>query len=192
MLRKLYTWTLSFAQSPYAPWILALVAFAESSFFPIPPEVLLLPMIIAMPARAFLYAAVCTIASVAGGIAGYYIGAAVYETIALPILEFYHAADAFESFAQRYNEQGHWAVLFGGLSPFPYKIITIASGATGLNFGAFVLWSLIARGVRYFLIALLLWKFGDPIRTFIERYLGWVFAAFLLLFLGGFYMLKFL
>ena len=192
MLRKLYTWTLSFAQSPYALWILALVAFAESSFFPIPPEVLLLPMIIAMPARAFLYAAVCTIASVAGGIAGYYIGAAVYETIALPILEFYHAADAFESFAQRYNEQGHWAVLFGGLSPFPYKIITIASGATGLNFGAFVLWSLIARGVRYFLIALLLWKFGDPIRTFIERYLGWVFAAFLLLFLGGFYMLKFL
>ena len=192
MLRKLYNWTLSFAQSPYALWVLALVAFAESSFFPIPPEVLLLPMIIAMPSRAFLYAAVCTIASVAGGIAGYYIGAALYDAIALPILEFYHASEAFESFAQRYNDQGHWAVLFGGLSPFPYKIITIASGATGLNFGAFVMWSLIARAVRYFLIALMLWKFGDPIRQFIERYLGWVFAAFLLLLLGGFYMLKFL
>ena len=192
MLRKLYNWTLSFAQSPYALWALALVAFAESSFFPIPPEVLLLPMIIATPSRAFLYAAVCTLASVAGGIAGYYIGAVLYEAIALPILEFYHAADDFQSFAARYNDQGHWAVLFGGLSPFPYKIITIASGATGLNFGAFVLWSLIARAVRYFLIALLLWKFGDPIRAFIERYLGWVFAAFLLLILGGFYMLKFL
>jgi len=192
MLRRLYDWTLSFAQSDYALMALALVAFAESSFFPIPPEVLLLPMIIARPDRAFFFAIICMIASVSGGALGYAIGAFLYDTVALPILEIYHADQKFADFAGRYNDQGHWAVLFGGLSPFPYKIITIASGATGLNFGAFLLWSVVARTVRYGLIAVLLWKFGDPIRIFIEKYLGWVFAAFLVLLVGGFYMLKFL
>ena len=192
MLRRLYDWTLSFAQSDYAILALVLVAFAESSFFPIPPEVLLLPMIIARPDRAFLLAMVCMVASVTGGALGYGIGAFLYDTVALPILEIYHADEKFAEFAARYNDQGHWAVLFGGLSPFPYKIITIASGATGLNFGAFLLWSVVARTIRYGLIALLLWKFGTPIRIFIEKYLGWVFAAFLILLMGGFYILRFL
>lgn len=192
MLRRLYDWTISFAQSPYALWALALVAFIESSFFPIPPEVLLIPLIIATPHRAFLIALICTLASVAGGAFGYFIGAFLFEQIAQPILDFYHKLDRFDEFAARYNAQGHWAVLFGGLSPFPYKVITITSGATGLNFLAFMVWSLVARAVRYGIIALLLWKFGAPIRDFIERRLGLVFALFLILLIGGFYAVRFL
>ncbi len=192
MIRKLYDWTLSFAQTKYALWILILVAFAESSFFPIPPEVLLIPMIIALPSRAFTYAALCTLASVAGGLLGYYIGAALFQSVALPILEFYHVTDKFDGFADRYNAQGHWAVLIGGLSPFPYKVITITSGATELPLSMFLSWSIIARGVRYFIIALLLWKFGIPIKAFIERYLGLLFGLFLVLLIGGFYLVKFL
>ena len=192
MIRKLYDWTLSFAQTKYALWILILVAFAESSFFPIPPEVLLIPMIIALPSRAFTYAALCTLASVAGGLLGYYIGAALFQSVALPILEFYHVTDKFDGFADRYNAQGHWAVLIGGLSPFPYKVITITSGATELPLSMFLTWSIIARGVRYFIIALLLWKFGIPIKAFIERYLGLLFGLFLVLLIGGFYLVKFL
>ena len=192
MIRKLYDWTLSFAQTKYALWILILVAFAESSFFPIPPEMLLIPMIIALPSRAFTYAALCTLASVAGGLLGYYIGAALFQSVALPILEFYHVTDKFDGFADRYNAQGHWAVLIGGLSPFPYKVITITSGATELPLSMFLSWSIIARGVRYFIIALLLWKFGIPIKAFIERYLGLLFGLFLVLLIGGFYLVKFL
>ncbi len=191
MLRKLYDWTIAFADTRYALLALAIVAFIESSFFPIPPEVLLIPLIVATPHRAWLIAGVCTLASVAGGAFGYYIGAELFDSVAQPILEFYHKADKFDEFAARYNEAGHWAVLFGGLSPFPYKVITITSGATGLNFMAFMTWSLIARAVRYFIIAALLWKFGTPIRNFIERYLGWVFSAFLALLIGGFAMIKY-
>lgn len=192
MLRRLYDWTISLAATPYALWALAIVAFAESSFFPIPPEVLLIPLIIATPHRAFLIAGICTVASVLGGAFGYYIGAELFDSVARPILDFYHKADKFEAFAERYNDNGHWAVLMGGLSPFPYKVITITSGATGLNFGAFMLWSLIARGVRYFIIAALLWKFGAPIRDFIEKRLGLMFLLFLVVLFGGFYAVKFL
>lgn len=191
MLRKLYDWTIAFADTRYALLALAIVAFAESSFFPIPPEVLLIPMIVAIPHRAWLIAGVCTLSSVAGGAFGYYIGAELFDAVAQPILEFYHKADKFDEFAARYNDAGHWAVLFGGLSPFPYKVITITSGATGLNFMAFMTWSLVARAVRYFIIAALLYKFGTPIRTFIERYLGWVFLAFLAVLVGGFAMIKY-
>lgn len=191
MLRRLYDWTLSFAETRYALVALALVAFIESSFFPIPPEVLLIPLIIAAPHRAWLVAGICTLFSVLGGAFGYLIGAAFFEQIALPILDFYHKADKFDAFAARYNELGHWAVLVGGLSPFPYKVITITSGATGLNFGLFMLWSLIARGIRYGIIALLLWKFGAPIRDFIEKRLGLMFVIGLILLAGGVYLVKF-
>lgn len=192
MLRRLYDWTISLAATPYALWALAIVAFAESSFFPIPPEVLLIPLIIATPHRAFLIAGICTVSSVLGGAFGYYIGAELFDSVARPILDFYHKADKFDAFAERYNENGHWAVLMGGLSPFPYKVITITSGATGLNFGAFMLWSLVARGVRYFIIAALLWKFGAPIRDFIEKRLGLMFLLFLIALFGGFYAVKYL
>ena len=186
MLRGLYNWTLSLAQSRYALWALAVVAFVESSFFPIPPDVLMIPMIIARPSRAFLIAGIATVASVLGGIFGYYIGFALMETVGQPILDFYHKGHAFEEFAAKYNEWGAWAVLTAGVTPFPFKVITIASGVTHLSFPVFVISAIIARALRFFLVAALLWKFGEPIRDFIERRLGLVFIAFCVLLLGGF------
>lgn len=186
MLRGLYNWTISLAQSPYALWALAIVAFIESSFFPIPPDVLMIPMIIARPSRAFLIAGVAMVASVLGGMFGYYIGYALFESIGQPILDFYGKGDLFTEFAVRYNEWGAWAVLTAGVTPFPFKVITIASGVTQLSFPVFVISSIIARGLRFFIVAALLWKFGEPIRDFIERRLGLVFIIFCVLLLGGF------
>jgi len=192
MIRKLYDWTLAQAEHRYAVWILALVAFVESSVFPIPPDILLIPMILAAPSRAWWLAAVCTIYSVLGGGLGYIIGAELYTLIGQPILEFYHKEDAFAEFATRFNAQGHWAVLFAGVTPFPYKVITIASGVSGMSFVHFMLWSAIARGARFFIVAALLWYFGAPIKSFIEKYLGLLFTAFCVLLIGGFFALRFL
>ena len=192
MIRKLYDWTLEMSAHPAALWILAFIAFIESSIFPIPPDIMLIPMVLAALNRAWLIAFICTIASVLGGGFGYIIGAYLFDVIGLPILDFYHKADYFDEFAQKFNAQGHWAVLFAGMSPFPYKVITIASGATGLPFLQFMFWSLIARATRFFAVAALLWYFGEPIKNFIERYLGWLFAAFLILLFAGFYAIKFL
>jgi membrane protein YqaA with SNARE-associated domain len=192
VLRRLYDWTLSLAATPHALWALAAVSFIESSVFPIPPDVLLIPMVIAAPHRAFLIAGVCTLASVLGGAFGYFIGWGLFEQVGRPVLEFYGKDVYFEEFAQRYNEWGAWAVLFAGITPFPYKVITILSGATGLNFTVFMVASVIARGFRFFLVAALLWKFGLPIRDFIERRLGLVFTAFMAALIGGFAALRFL
>jgi membrane protein YqaA with SNARE-associated domain len=186
MLRNLYDWTLSLAQSRHALWALAIVAFIESSFFPIPPDVLMIPMIIARPSRAFLIAAIATIASVLGGLFGYYIGFALLESVGQPILDFYGKGAAFEEFALRYNEWGAWAVLIAGVTPFPFKVITIASGVTHLSLPVFIVASILARALRFFIVAALLWKFGAPIRSFIERRLGLMFIIFCALLLGGF------
>lgn len=177
---------MSLATSPYALWALAAVAFVESSFFPIPPDVIMIPMIIAAPRRAFLIAGVATIASVLGGLFGYYIGAALFDSVAQPILDFYGKGHYFDDFAVRYNEYGAWAVLIAGVTPFPFKVITIASGATGLSLPVFLISAVIARALRFFLVATLLWKFGEPIRDFIERRLGLMFILFCVLLVGGF------
>ncbi len=192
MLKKLYDWTLGLAQSPHALWGLAVVAFLESSVFPIPPDILMIPMIIAAPSRAFLIAGVALVSSVLGGMLGYFIGWGAFESIGRPVLEFYGKTDAFDDFATRYNEFGPWAVLIAGVTPFPYKVITILSGSTGLNFTVFMVSSIIARGLRFFIVAALLWKFGAPIRDFIERRLGLVFILFVILLIGGFYAVKYL
>ncbi|KQI68654.1 cytochrome B [Loktanella sp. 3ANDIMAR09] len=189
MLRSLYDWTMALSRSPYALWALFLVAFVESSFFPIPPDVLMIPMIIAAPRRAFVIAGIATIGSVLGALLGYYIGAALFETVGQPVLEFYHKSEDFAAFALKYNEWGAWAVLVAGITPFPFKVITIASGVTGLSLPVFILSSIIARAFRFFLVALLLWKFGEPIRDFIERRLGLVFVLFCVLLIGGFVLL---
>ena len=186
MIRALYNWTMSLAQSRYALWALAVVAFVESSFFPIPPDVLMIPMIIARPSRAFLIAAVATVSSVLGGMFGYYIGFALMETVGQPILDFYGKQALFEEFAQRYNDFGAWAVLMAGVTPFPFKVITIASGVTELSFTVFLVSAIIARALRFFLVAALLWKYGAPIRDFIERRLGLVFVVACGLLFGGF------
>ena len=191
MLRSLYDWTLSLARSRHALWALAVVAFLESSVFPIPPDVLIIAMIVAAPARAFIIAGVATAASVAGGLAGYFIGYGMFETLGRPVLEFYGKESYFDEFSARYNEWGAWAVLIAGVTPFPYKVITILSGATALSLPVFLVASLIARSLRFFLVAALLWKFGAPIRAFIERRLGLMFTVLMGLLLGGFLVLRY-
>ncbi len=192
MIRKLYDWCIDLAAKPYAMWALFIYAFAESSFFPLPVELMLIPMIIATPHRAFFIAFVAVSGSVLGGIAGYGIGAFAFEAIGEPMLKINHALDKFDQIAALYNDWGIWAVLIGGLTPIPYKLITIASGVTGFNLLAFVASSVVARGIRFGVIALLLYYFGSPIRDFIEKRLGLVFMVFIALLLGGFLMLGFL
>ncbi len=192
MLRRLYDWTIALARTPYALWALAVVAFVESSVFPIPPDVLMIPMIIAQPSRAFLIAGVATVASVLGGAGGYVIGYGLFETVGRPVLEFYGKDAYFAEFAQRYNDWGAWVVLFAGVTPFPYKVITIMSGATGLSLPVFIVASIIARGLRFFIVATLLWKYGAPIRDFIERRLGLMFTLFMVLLIGCFAAVRYL
>ncbi len=192
MIRRLYNWTLSLANSPNAMWALAIVAFFESSVFPIPPDILMIPMILARPSRAFLIAGVALLASVLGGLMGYFIGAVMFETVGQPVLDFYGKGAAAAEFNERFNEWGVWAVLIAGITPFPYKVITIMSGWTGLNLWVFIFSSIIARGFRFFIVAGLLWKFGTPIRDFIERRLGLMFILFLILLFGGFYVVRYL
>jgi membrane protein YqaA with SNARE-associated domain len=192
MVRQLYDWTVSLAGSRHAIWALALVAFVESSVFPIPPDILMIPMILAAPHRAWLIAGVAMVASVLGGLLGYYIGYGLFETVGRPVLEFYGKDAYFEEFRTRYNEWGAWAVLVAGITPFPYKVITILSGSTALSLPVFIVASVVARGLRFFVLAALLWKFGAPIRGFIERRLGLIFTLFVALLLGGFVLVKYL
>ena len=188
----LYEWTMSQATRPYALWTLALVSFIESSVFPIPPDVLLIPMVLAAPSRAWWIATVCTAASVLGGLLGYAIGALLFESLGQPILAFYGYLEKFAEFQARYNEWGAWIVFGAGLTPFPYKVITIASGVTLLDPVTFGIASTLARGLRFFAVAALLWWFGEPIRLFIERNLGWLTVLFFVLLFGGFLVLRLL
>jgi membrane protein YqaA with SNARE-associated domain len=162
------------------------VAFVESSVFPIPPDVMLMPMAYARPKRAFRYALVATVASVLGGLLGYAIGFFLFETVGRAILEFYGFTDKFDEFALRYNEHGAAIVFFAGLTPFPFKVITIASGVTAMNVLPFVAASIAARGLRFFLVCGLIYWFGPPVRGFVERHLGLMTLAFGVLLVGGF------
>jgi membrane protein YqaA with SNARE-associated domain len=192
MLRRLYDWTMGLAGRRHAMSALGVVAFIESSIFPIPPDVLILPMVLAKRERWLRIATVATLGSVLGGVAGYFIGYFLFDSFGRPLLAFYGYGDEFAEFRSNYNEWGAWIVAFFGLTPFPYKVITIASGVTQLDLAAFMAASVASRGARFFLEAALLWKFGEPIRGFIEKYLGWLAAAFLVLLFGGFVALKYL
>ncbi|WP_119678892.1 YqaA family protein [Indioceanicola profundi] len=192
MIRPLYDWTMRLAAHPRAMWSLAGVSFAESSFFPIPPDVMLIPMILANRKKAFLIAAVCTLASVIGGLFGYLIGYALYEAVAEPILQAYGYVDQFAAFEAKYNEWGALIVAGGALTPFPYKITTVFSGMVGMTIPGFIVASIIGRATRFFLVAALLYWFGEPIRVFIEKNLGMLSVLFFLLLVGGFVAVKFL
>ncbi|MEO0390336.1 MAG: YqaA family protein [Pseudomonadota bacterium] len=192
MIRALYDWTLSMASHRHALWVLAGVAFIESSVFPIPPDVLMIPMIIAAPHRAFVIAGVALLASVLGGLFGYAIGAFAFEAIGQPILAALGKADSMAAFNTRFNDFGFWAVLVAGVTPFPYKVITIMSGWTAMPLGTFIITSIIARGLRFFIVAGLLWQFGAPIRDFIERRLGLMFTLFVVVLIGGFFAVSWL
>ncbi|MBL6946008.1 MAG: DedA family protein [Rhodospirillales bacterium] len=192
MLRALYDWTLKLSGHRHAIWALGAVAFIESSVFPIPPDIMLIPMVLAARNRAWRIAAVCTVASVLGGALGYAIGFAAFEAVGQPLLDLYGYAPKFDQFRDYYNEWGAWAVFIAGVTPFPYKVITILSGLTGLDFVIFMVSSVFARGLRFFFVAGLLWYFGEPIRRFIEKYLNWLAVAFVVLLVGGFALVKFI
>ena len=192
MIKCLYNWTMGLAQSRHALWALAIVAFVESCFFPIPPDVLMIPIIIARPSKAFLIAGIATVASVLGGLLGYYIGYALFELAGQPIFDFYGKGDAVAEFSARYNEHGAWAVLIAGVTPFPFKVITIMSGVTQLSLPVFIVSAILARALRFFFVATLLWKFGAPIRGFMEKRLGLMFTLFCVLLIGGFALVRYL
>jgi len=193
MLRRLYDWTMSLAATRHAEKALFGVSFVESSIFPIPPDALLIPMVLARRESWIRLALICTVGSVLGAFLGYAIGMFLFETIGQPILAFYGKADSFQELSAWYNSSswGGWAIFGAAITPFPYKVVTIFSGTTGFNLLAFTVISVIGRGFRFFLVSFLLYKFGEPIRIFIERYLNLLFVLFIVLLLGGFYAIKF-
>ncbi|MDT7950878.1 MAG: YqaA family protein [Acetobacteraceae bacterium] len=191
MLRSLYDRVIILSASRFAPVWLAAVAFAESSFFPIPPDVLLVPMALARPARAYRFALICTVASVLGGMLGYWIGYALYEGVALPLIEFYHLQAKAGALVQQFQQYGLYVILAKGLTPIPYKLVTIASGMAHFDFGLFVVASVVTRGVRFFAEAAALRYFGDSARHFIENRLGLVTTATLVCIILGFAVLRY-
>ena len=192
MLQSLYDWTLHFAGSPDAVWALAAISFVESSVFPIPPDILLIPMILARPREAWRLAALCTLASVAGGMVGYAIGYFLFDAIGRPVLEFYHAMDSYEALKAGFAEWGVWIIILKGMTPIPYKLITIASGVAQFDLWLFVAASIVSRSLRFFLVAAILWQFGDAARRFIERRLTLVTSVFAVALVGGFVALRYL
>jgi membrane protein YqaA with SNARE-associated domain len=186
MLRRLYNWCIDAAGKPHAAWILGCVAFAESSFFPVPPDAMLIPMALARPDRAFFFAALCTATSVAGGILGYFIGAELYATAGQWLIHLYGYGDKVEAFRDAYAHYGAWIILLKGLTPIPYKIVTITSGFAGFNFGLFIVLSAITRGARFYLVAFLLNRYGDRARHVLEERLGLWTAIFLTVLVIGF------
>ncbi|MBO0737291.1 MAG: DedA family protein [Alphaproteobacteria bacterium] len=192
MLDRVYSRAVALAASDQAIWVMAAVSFAESSFFPLPPDILLIPMILSQPRRAWLIAAVCTVSSVLGGFVGYAIGYFLFDTVGRPVLEFYGAMDKYETLRAAFAQWGSWIIILKGLTPIPFKLVTIASGVAQFDLVAFALASLISRSLRFFLLAALLWWFGDAVREFIERRLMLVTAAFAAALVGGFVVLHYL
>ena len=191
MLRAAYDWTMRLGANRRAIWPLALVSFSESSFFPVPPDVLLIPMVLAARERAWVLAAVCTLASVLGGLVGYAIGFFLYETLGRWLVETYGLEQAFAEYRAAFAEWGLWIILIKGLTPIPFKIVTIASGAAKFDLTVFLLASIVTRAGRFFLVAALLWRFGPPIRAFIEGNLNWLLLLFLALLVGGFLAVRY-
>ncbi len=192
MLRRLYDWVLRLAEHKYAPSALFGVSFAESSFFPLPPDLMLVPMVLAERMKAWRFALITTIGSVLGGILGYYIGAVLFETVGQPIVDFYGLSHKMDLVFENYKTYGAIIVFVAGFTPIPYKAFTIASGVAGLSLPIFIVASLISRGARFFIVAGLLYLFGETIKSFIEKYLGILTLVFTVVLIGGFFMIKFL
>ncbi len=191
MLRNFYNTIIALSERPAAPVWLFAIAFAEASFFPIPPDALLIPMALAQPRRALWFALICTCGSVLGGVLGYAIGFWLLDKLAQPIIHFYHYEAAFQGFQAKFAQYGVWVILIKGLTPIPYKIVTIAAGAAAFNFPLFMGASVMTRGGRFFLLAVLLRIFGEPVREFIEKRLGLVTSLVAAGIVGGFLILKF-
>lgn len=192
MLHRLYARALHLAASPYASLWLMLTAFAEASFFPIPPDILLCPMVLAKREKAWFFASLTTISSVIGGLLGWVIGAFLLHYLAMPIIHFYHAEQHLLSLQEKFNHYGVWIILIKGLTPIPYKFVTIASGAAHFSLLPFMIASFITHGFRFFMEALLLYYFGPPIQNFIEKRLVWVTTMVCILIIGGIIAFKYI
>ncbi len=192
MLRRLYDWTINLAAHPKAPWALAATSFAESSFFPIPPDALLIPMVLAERRKWFWYATLCTLSSVAGGILGYIIGYYLIESVGKWIIDLYGFHAQAASLSALYNEWGAWIILVKGMTPIPYKVVTIVSGMTGFSFFLFIAVSIVSRAMRFYLVAGLIYWIGEPVRHFIEKRLTLVTTIAAALLVGGFVAVKYL
>jgi membrane protein YqaA with SNARE-associated domain len=192
MIHRLYDRMLAIAAGPNAMWALVAVAFAESSFFPLPPDILLIPMMLARPRDAWRLAAICTVASVVGGLLGYAIGYFLFDLIGRPILEFYHATDRYEALKAAFAQWGVWIIIIKGMTPIPYKLVTIASGVAQFPLLTFIGASIVSRSIRFFLLAAILWKFGAAARDFIEKRLMLVTSVFAVALVGGFVAIRYL
>lgn len=190
MLRKLYDWVLHWAETPYGSWALFILAFAESSFFPIPPDILLIALAISIPAKAFRYALICSAGSVLGGIAGYVIGYQFMDLVGFRILNFYGLMEKYDIISDLYGRYNAWAVGIAGFTPVPYKVFTISAGAFKINFPVFLMASVVSRSARFFLVGWLIYKFGAGIRSFIDRYFNILAVVFTILLIGGFILIK--
>ncbi len=191
IIKKLYDWVLHWAETPYAVPALFLLSFSESSFFPVPPDVLLIALAISIPQKSFKYAAICSVASVLGGILGYYIGVYGYETVGKPIVDFYHGQATMDKVNMWYEQYGFWGILIAAVTPIPYKVFTIASGVFKFDFLSFLSASIIGRSFRFFVVAGLIWKFGPVIKKFIDKYFNLLSFAFIVLLVGGFILIKY-
>ena len=192
IFRNLYNWTLEKSSTKEAPWFLSLISFTESSFFPIPPDIILIPMILAKRANAFLFATICTISSAIGGIFGYLIGLLLFNSIGIVLINFYHLEESINEFKNYYNSYGAWIVIIAGFTPFPFKVITIASGLFQLNFFIFLICSIISRGARFYLVAGLLYFFGKKIKLFIDKYFNILTILFFIILIGSILVIKIL
>ena len=192
MFKQIYDWTLSLAARPAAPYALGAVSFAESSFFPVPPDVMMVPMALARPRSAWFYALIATLTSVLGGLAGYAIGALLYDSVGTWLFRVYGLADGAAAFRQAYAEYGHWIILLKGLTPIPYKLVTITSGFAGYDLAWFVVLSLLTRGARFFLLAALLSRFGPAIRAYLDRNVTTAALALLAAIVAGVILFRFL
>ena len=190
IVRRLYDWVMHWSDTPYGGWALALIAFAESSFFPVPPDPLLLALAISARRKAFYYALICSVCSVLGGMFGYFIGYALFNSIGEPILKFYGVMDKFDYVKELYNQNAFLGIAIAGFTPIPYKVFTIAAGVCKVSFTALVLASALSRSTRFFLEALAIYIFGPPIRATIEKYFDLACILFVILLVGGFVIIK--
>jgi membrane protein YqaA with SNARE-associated domain len=191
IIKKLYDWVLHWAETPYAVPALFILSFCESSFFPVPPDVLLIALAISIPKKSFKYAAICSVASVLGGILGYYIGFYSYEAIGKPIVDFYHGQEIMNAIKLKYDQHGFLGILIAAITPIPYKVFTIASGVFKFDFLLFLIASILGRSFRFFVVAGLIWKFGPAIKDFIDKYFNLLSYVFIVLLAGGFILMKY-
>jgi membrane protein YqaA with SNARE-associated domain len=192
MLRRLYDWCIAAAEKPYAVWLMGAVSFAESSFFPIPPDVMTIPMSFARPDRSYYYATICTLTSVAGGVLGYLIGAVLYDTVGHWVIQFYGHGDKVETFRDAYRDYGAWIILLKGVTPIPYKVVTITAGFAGYSLALFILFSVISRGIRFYAVAFLINRYGPQARAIIEERLGFWVSVSALTLVAGFVIVTYL